>query len=249
MPAELSTAQCVSKVEINRSRSFVFVGHCDEQVRMYNALSWREMFCFDHSLEQLTEFNSSDVLNIYFESESPDGIYYEALNRPFKVPRGSLTGYLTSFASTKQQLETKTALATARGISLIAVSNDDRYCATKNEQTPCCVWVWDLQELTLNSLIVQQSPIADLAWCPRTNNLNISTKSSRLFLWSPKGASVCQVPVQTSDGPKGTQKISPSMTLSTARLSKGKPATAATNLTVSSVVWNPNGTSFAALDR
>jgi len=62
---------------------------------MYNTLSWREMFSFDHSLEQLTEFNSSDVLNIYMESESPDGIYYEALNRPFKVPRGSITKYLT----------------------------------------------------------------------------------------------------------------------------------------------------------
>lgn len=144
MPPELSAASCVSKVVVNRSRSFVFVGHYDEQVRMYNALSWREMFSFDHSLEQLTEFNSSDVLNIYQESESPDGIYYEALNRPFKVPRGSLSNYLTSFSSNKQQLEAKQAPAIARGISVIAVSFDDRYCATKNEQTPCCVWVWDL---------------------------------------------------------------------------------------------------------
>jgi len=82
-------------VVVNKSRSFIFVGHYDEQARMYNTLSWREMFSFDHSLEQLTEFNSSDVLNIYMESESPDGIYYEALNRPFKVPRGSITKYLT----------------------------------------------------------------------------------------------------------------------------------------------------------
>jgi hypothetical protein len=101
MPQEVTASTCVSKLVVNKSRSFVFVGHCDEQVRMYNALSWREMFSFDHSLEQLTEFNSSDVLNIYHESESPDGIYYEALNRPFKIPRGSMTNYLTSFSSTK----------------------------------------------------------------------------------------------------------------------------------------------------
>jgi len=88
MPQELNTASCVSLVVVNKSRSFVFVGHFDEQVRIYNTLSWREMFSFDHSLEHLTEFNSSDVINIYMESESPDGIYYEALNRPFKVPRG-----------------------------------------------------------------------------------------------------------------------------------------------------------------
>jgi hypothetical protein len=103
--------------------------------------------------------------------------------------------------------------------------------------------------MTLNSLIVQQTAIADLAWCPRTNNLNISTNSSRLFLWSPKGASVCQVPVQTGEGLKGTQKIAPSMTLSTSRSTKGKPSGSTIDLTVSSVAWNPNGTSFAALDR
>lgn len=216
---------------------------------MYNTLSWREMFSFDHSLEQLTEFNSSDVLNIYMESESPDGIYYEALNRPFKVPRGSITKYLTQFASTKQQIESKQATSNARGISVIAISHDDRYCATKNEQTPCCVWVWDLIEMTLNSLIVQQSAIANLAWCPRTNNLNISTNSSRLFLWSPRGASVCQVPVQTTDGLKTTQKTQPMMTINTARSTKGKQSGSTIDLTVSSVVWNPNGTSFAALDR
>lgn len=70
-------------------------------MRMYNTLSWREMFAFDHSLEELTDFNSSEVLNIYLENDSVDGIYYEALNRPFKVPRINSSAYLTNFGASK----------------------------------------------------------------------------------------------------------------------------------------------------
>lgn len=101
MPEEIAPSKSVGVVEVNRNRSFVFVGHFDEHMRMYNTLSWREMFAFDHSLPELTEFNSSEILNIYYENESPDGIYYEALNRPFKVPRASATQYLTDFGAKK----------------------------------------------------------------------------------------------------------------------------------------------------
>ena len=52
-----------------------------------NSMSWSELFAFDHSWEELTEFNSSDVLNIYKEAESKEGVFYDALPRPFKIPR------------------------------------------------------------------------------------------------------------------------------------------------------------------
>ena len=43
---------------------------------MINSLSWRELFSFDHSWEELTEVNSSDILNIYKEQDSAEGIFY-----------------------------------------------------------------------------------------------------------------------------------------------------------------------------
>ena len=53
-----------------------------------------------------------------------------------------------------------------------------------------------MNDLTLNSLVTQQNEVVDMTWCPRSSNLNISTKNAnRLFLWSPKGASVCVVPL------------------------------------------------------
>ena len=62
-------------------------GYYDEKLRLFNGLSWSELFTFDHSSTELTDLNSSDVLNIYKEADSKEGVFYEALQRPYKVPR------------------------------------------------------------------------------------------------------------------------------------------------------------------
>ncbi len=156
---------------------------------MINSLSWRELFAFDHSWEHLNEVNSSDILNIYRETESADGVFYQALSRPFVVPRSPLQDQSAGVGVGK---------VPKRGISHIEVSFDSRFVATKSETSPCCVWIWDLVEMSLNSILVQNKEIHDLKWSPLTHNLNICSGANRLFLWSPKGASVCQVPVATS---------------------------------------------------
>jgi len=53
---------------------------------VYNSLSWKEIFSFDHRLTDLTEENTPADLNIYSETESRDGTIYEVLSRPFKLP-------------------------------------------------------------------------------------------------------------------------------------------------------------------
>lgn len=69
--------------------------------------------------------------------------------------------------------------------------------------------------------MVQRQEVMHLSWCPRgsTATLNVSTGSNRLFLWTERVASVCQVPVSKE------------------------------NYGVHSIKWNPNGKSFAAMDK
>ena len=83
------------------------------------------------------------------------------------------------------------------------------------------MWVWDLVRLQLNSILVQKAEISHLSWCPSqfTATLNISTGVGRLYLWTERVASVCQVPVSKE------------------------------NFGVQKVTWNHNGKSFAALDK
>ena len=42
------------------------------------------------------------------------------------------------------------------GISLIAISQDARFAATKNELQPHGVRIWDLTRLCLNSVMIQR---------------------------------------------------------------------------------------------
>ena len=66
---------------------------------------------------------------------------------------------------------------------------------------------------------MQKHEVTSLEWCPKTATLTISASEGKLYLWSIKGASICQVPVNKD------------------------------NFTVQKVEWNPNGKSFAALDK
>ena len=188
-PYPSGSALGVSKLELSPNKQYILAGFNDEKMRMINSMSWRELFSFDHSWDELTEINSSDILNIYQECDSSEGVYYKALGRPFRIPRILLQDQEAGVGLKKDA---------KRGISKIAVSYDSRFCATKCETTPNCVWVWDLVEMSLNSLLVQHQEISDFSWNPRTHNLNICSGANRLFLWSPKGASVCQVPTATS---------------------------------------------------
>jgi len=62
----------------------------------------------------LNDRNTGELLNIYRECDNKqDGIFYEALQRPFDVPQMEQRG-------------------SSRGISIVALSPDGRFCTTKS---------------------------------------------------------------------------------------------------------------------
>ena len=85
-PYQSGSAPGVSKLVMSADKQYIAAGFHDQKLRLYNSMSWSELFGFDHSWEELTDLNSSDVLNIYQERDGGDGTYYDAMSRPFKVP-------------------------------------------------------------------------------------------------------------------------------------------------------------------
>lgn len=68
------------------SKQYILGGYCDQKMRMISTLSWKEVFAFNHALEQLDDNNSSADVNIYVEAETKeDGPLYEAVSKPFKL--------------------------------------------------------------------------------------------------------------------------------------------------------------------
>ena len=175
-----NTALGIRNLVISNNKQYLVGGFFDQVVRVYNSLSWKEIYTLDCKLTELNDENTTIDLNIYAETESRDGTIYEVLPKPFKLP--SLQAH---------QLNSKGDSLPRVGISLIAISRDNKYLACKNEVCPNIVWIWDLSKSCLNTIMVQKQEVEHLEFCPKTATLNVSTGNGKLYLWTIRVASVC----------------------------------------------------------
>ena len=81
------------------------------------------------------------------------------------------------------------------GISLMSWSCDGTILATVNENMPHAVWVWEVEQAELSTVLLHISPVKAVEWAPQGHSLAICTGSPRVYLWSPGGASVVHVPL------------------------------------------------------
>ena len=81
------------------------------------------------------------------------------------------------------------------GISIVAWSTGDRYLVSRNDSVPTAVWVWDTQKLALAAVLQQLEAVRCIAWDPKRLRFALCTATSKLFLWSPEGCSVVDVPL------------------------------------------------------
>ena len=81
------------------------------------------------------------------------------------------------------------------GVSIMKWSSDGRYIATKCENLPTTVWVWDIAMVHLVSLLVHTDSVRDMAWDPVLPRLALVTsQGTSVYIWSPLGALVARIP-------------------------------------------------------
>mgnify|MGYP000928606455 CR=1 FL=1 len=73
-------------------------------------------------------------------------------------------------------------------------SFDSQYLATKCETMPAAVFVWDMAKLELAAVLMHLHSIRSFKFAPHSQQLFIGTGQSRVFMWSPRGASVVDLP-------------------------------------------------------
>lgn len=103
------------------------------------------------------------------------------------------------------------------GVGTALFSPDSRYVATRNDNMPNVVWVWDVVNLRLGVVLLQTSAVREVKWDPVQPRLAVCTANNKLYLWSPAGCVSVTVPVVEA------------------------------NFTVQRLAWSPSGKSLALI--
>lgn len=80
------------------------------------------------------------------------------------------------------------------GVGMLAFSADNCFLATRNDNVPNAVWVWDIRKLRLSAVLEQLGAVRAFQWDPQQPRLAICTGGPRVHLWSPAGCVSVQVP-------------------------------------------------------
>eukprot|EP00347_Sterkiella_histriomuscorum_P020793 403336439 len=230
----------VKSVSLSPSGIFMAVAYFDVKLRVFNAYSNKEIVILDHvsqinlSAEEHTnvlvyreeqirdrdsynkEIYTFSYVNIQGNKENQD---QQIIKLPL-LPKKEIQAYN---ASTFEKVGLQ---GPPTGVSLIQWSFDSKYMATKCDQVPNVVYIWDMQSVELHSVLVHLNPVKNFSFGPLTHQLCIATSQSRFFTWNPFQAAVYEL---TSDQAGITQQ---------------------TNiLAVNKIKWNPKGNKLILIDK
>ncbi|KPP61026.1 WD repeat-containing protein WRAP73-like [Scleropages formosus] len=190
----------IKSIAWSPSSQFLAIGSYDEKVRILNHITWKKLTEFEHPVSI-----SDSRAVVYREMERRAVAGSDDLSIHHQIPAG------TSLFSTQSKYEicelpiyvpiVKPDPDRANpkiGVSTMAFSSDSRYLATKNDNMPNNVWVWDMQRLCLLAVLEQRAPVRCFQWDPRRPRLALCTGSTKVFLWSPGGCLSVQVPAEGS---------------------------------------------------
>ncbi|XP_021510924.2 WD repeat-containing protein WRAP73 isoform X1 [Meriones unguiculatus] len=186
----------IKSVAWSPSSQFLAIGSYDGKVRLLNHVTWK----------MITEFGHPATINnpktvVYKEAEKIPRLGLGHLSFP---PPRAMAGALSTSESkyeiasgpvSLQTLKPVTDRANPRmGVGMLAFSSDSYFLATRNDNVPNAVWVWDVEKLKLSAVLEHSSPVRSFQWDPQRPRLAICTGGGRVCLWSPAGCVSAQVP-------------------------------------------------------
>ncbi|KAL8198506.1 UNVERIFIED_CONTAM: WD repeat-containing protein wrap73 [Gekko kuhli] len=188
----------VKSVSWSPSSQFLAIGSYDERVRILNHVTWKKIAEFEHPVTV-----ASPRIVVYKETEKSPAVEMDKLLFPPSKSAAS------SLFSTKSKYEiaqlpvslhhVKPAVDRANpriGVGMLAFSSDNCFLATRNDNIPNTVWIWDMQKMKLFVVLEQLCAVQLFQWDPCRSRLAICTANSRVYLWSSAGCVSVQIPME-----------------------------------------------------
>eukprot|EP00440_Ansanella_granifera_P048816 gb/GFBE01052891.1/.p1 GENE.gb/GFBE01052891.1/~~gb/GFBE01052891.1/.p1 ORF type:complete len:452 (+),score=76.12 gb/GFBE01052891.1/:1-1356(+) len=188
--AEIGDCGLPRFVSPSPSAQLLVAAGLDGRIQLLSAVARRKLACFAHDLQaaiaEVGDAGEVSILEEEFEAsaESLGGVvnYKRLVTRAdiaMEERPGSEAG-VDADGLPKQ------------GVAQAVWSPDERFLATKLENFPGVVWVWDMGRLVLAAVLKHRSPVRCFAWDPshaasgESSRLAVTTADPIILIWSPE---------------------------------------------------------------
>lgn len=178
----------IKSLNFSPNGHYLTVGFYDQTVRIYNHITWKMIIDFAHT----PSISDSSNINI-FREEEVDEVSYSGENK--KTTKYVDIKAPVKFNTLKVSLDKPNPPI---GISEMCWSYDSNFLATKNDNMPNVLWVWQVSSLSLHTLIIQIKPIKHFSWSPTEHILLISTENSKLYSFTLTNVYVVELVTDTN---------------------------------------------------
>ena len=182
----------IKTVAWSPSNQFLVVGSYDQQARILNNITWKPACEFKHDTKILTpdvvvyQEIEKKLVRLPWENEVNIARYFSASHfviqeMPFQVP---------SIRPDPEKPNPKL------GVGTVLFSQDNCFMATKNDNMPNVIWIWNLKKLKLDSMLVLSRSVRALEWDPIEIRLAACSGTNKIYMWSPSGCLSTEVKVE-----------------------------------------------------
>ena len=164
----------VRTVAWSPSGSVLAVGTYDSDVFLINGITWKAM---SSSLHHGTVIDDKKYGNAEYEVEvfEETSGQYVSSNLPVRLPVDD---------------PSQAVMIPSTGTERLLFSSTGRFLATVCPDKPNVLWVWDASRFALDTVLVHQRPIRDVAWRPGSDTLYLVCGTKEVFCYDDGAVTV-----------------------------------------------------------
>ena len=173
----------IKKFDISPNGHLYCLGLFDQSLRIYSNISYTCSSIFNHDKDILDNKNvnyyKEEIINQEGETK------YVELKPPIDLKSENI--YIKGSNLFNDKLP-------KIGIGKMAFSYDNNFLATKNDNMPNVLFIWDLNIMFLQTVLIHLNEISCFEWMKTKNILFISTNNNKLYYFTLDSCKILQLP-------------------------------------------------------
>ena len=172
----------IKNFKISHNGHLYCLGLFDQTLRIFNNISYTCITIFNHDKDILNDSKVNYYKEVIINSEGESK--YTELKPPIELKKENIYIKGTNlFNNTLPKI----------GVGKMAFSYDNNYLATKNDNMPNVLFIWDLNYMSLQTVLIHLNEISHFDWAKNKNILFISTGNNKLYYFTLDSCKILQL--------------------------------------------------------